>query len=50
MIGGIYKMGRQTRETGKMTVYQGFGNCKGCGYALDDKEIGQELCRTCQET
>ena len=50
MTGKTYKTGRLTKEAGKVTVYADFGKCKGCGYALDDKEAKQGLCRTCQGT
>jgi len=49
MKGRIYLTGRKTKQASKIRVYKGFGTCKRCGYALDDKEAGQGLCRTCQE-
>lgn len=48
MTGKIYITGRQTREASKITVYKGFGSCKGCGYALDDEEARLGLCKACQ--
>lgn len=49
MTGRIYKTGRQTKEASKVTVYEGFGNCKGCGYTLDNKEASTGFCRECQD-
>jgi len=49
MKGRIYLKGRRTKEAGKVRVYKDFGACKRCSYALDDKEAGQGLCRSCQE-
>jgi len=49
MKGRIYLTGRKTKQASKIRVYRGFGTCKRCGYALDDKEAEQELCKTCQE-
>jgi len=49
MKGKIYLKGRRTKQASKVRVYEGFGACKRCGYALDNKEASQGLCRTCQE-
>ena len=49
MTGKIYKTGRRTKEASKVTVYEGFGNCEECGYALDDKEALTGVCRECQD-
>jgi len=49
MAGKIYITGRQTKEASKVTVYEGFGNCKGCGYALDDKEALTGFCKDCKD-
>jgi len=49
MKGRIYFTGRKTKQASKIRVYKGFGACKRCSYALDDKEAGQGLCRSCQE-
>lgn len=49
MKGRIYLTGRKTKLASKIKVYKGFGACKRCGYALDDKEAKRGLCRTCQE-
>ena len=50
MKGRIYLTGRKTKQASKIRVYKGFGACKRCDYALDDKEAKQGLCQTCQET
>jgi len=49
MEGKIYLTGRKTKEASKITVYEGFGACKRCGYALDDKEAERGVCETCQQ-
>lgn len=49
MKGKIYLTGRKTRLASKIRVYRGFGTCKRCGFALDDKEAKRGICKTCQE-
>lgn len=49
MKGKIYLTGRKTKQASKIWVYKGFGTCKRCGYALDDREAEQGICRTCQK-
>lgn len=48
MKGKIYLTGRPTKLVGKVRVYKGFGACKRCGYALDDKEAERGICKACQ--
>lgn len=49
MKGKIYLAGRKTKQASKIRVYEGFGTCKRCGYALDDREAKRGLCKLCQD-
>lgn len=49
MKGTIYLTGRKTKQASKVKVYKGFGTCKKCGYALDDREAEKGLCKPCEE-
>jgi len=48
-MGNIYFIGKKTKNASRVKVYKDFGQCKRCGYALDNKEAENVLCRPCQE-
>lgn len=48
-MGRIYQTGRKTKLASKITVYEGFGNCKACGLALSDKEAKEGTCKDCKK-